>query len=64
MRRKAAADLAGFDVRRAEHRAKWAEEDALAAVEFAILAVEEAEYEVLDALLARAEADDLAAARA
>ena len=64
MRRKAAADKAGFDHRRAEHRAKLVEEDALAAVEFAILAVEEAEYEVLDALLARAEADDLAAAKA
>ena len=64
MRRKAADDKAGFDARRAQLRAELAEEDAVAATEFAILAVEEAEYAVLDSLLARAEADDMAAARA
>ena len=44
--------------RRADH----AEADAIAAVDFASAALEEAEYAVLDARLARMEADDLAAA--
>jgi hypothetical protein len=35
----------------------------VAAVDFAFLAIEEAEYEVLDAALARAEADEMASAR-
>ena len=39
-----------------------AEDDAIAAVDFALAALEEAEYAVLDARLARMEADDLAAA--
>jgi hypothetical protein len=51
------------DVKRAEHRAEHREDDADAAVAFAYAAFEEAEYAVLDALLAREEADELAAAR-
>ena len=50
-----------LDLDRAEHRAAWAEADALAAVDFAYLAIEDAEWAVLDAVLARAEADELAA---
>ena len=63
IRRKADADKAKHDVKRAQHRADRAEGDALAAVAFAMLAVEEAEYEVLDAILSRAEADEMAAAK-
>ena len=51
------------DVKRAEHRAEHREDDAEAAVAFAYAAIEEAEYAVLDAILAREEADELAAAR-
>lgn len=51
------------DVKRAEHRAEHREDDAEAAVAFAYAAFEEAEYAVLDAILAREEADELAAAR-
>jgi hypothetical protein len=50
-----------FTADRAEHRAARAEDDALAAVDFAYLAIEDAEWAVLDAVLARAEADELAA---
>jgi hypothetical protein len=50
-------------VKRAQHRADNAEIDAVAAVSIAILVVEVAEYEVLDAVLRRAEADELAAAK-
>lgn len=52
-----------LDVKRAEHRAEHREDDAEAAVAFAYAAFEEAEYAVLDAILAREEADELAAAR-
>jgi len=45
----------------AERRADNAEDDALFAIDFAYSAIEEAEYAVLDATLARSEADDLAA---
>jgi hypothetical protein len=38
-----------------------AEEDALAAVDFAAAALEEAEYSVLDDALARMDADEVAA---
>jgi hypothetical protein len=46
-----------------ERRAQRAEDDATA-VGFALLAIQEAEYEVLDAALARAEADEFASAKA
>jgi hypothetical protein len=51
------------DLKRAEHHAEHREDDAVAAVAFAYAAFEEAEYAVLDAILAREEADELAAAR-
>ena len=51
------------DAERAEHHAEHREDDAEAAVAFAYAAFEEAEYAVLDAILAREEADELAAAR-
>lgn len=51
------------DVTRAEHRAEHREDDAEAAIAFAYAAFEEAEYAVLDSILAREEADALAAAR-
>lgn len=53
-----------FDIDRAEHRAAWADDDALAAIDFAYLAIEDAEWAVLDAVLARAEADERAAVHA
>jgi hypothetical protein len=49
------------DVSRAARNADRAEEDAVAAVNFALAAVDEAECTVLDARLARLKADDLAA---
>ena len=49
------------DVKRAEKDADRAEHDAAFAIQFAYSAVEQAEYEVLDAILARAYADELAA---
>jgi gas vesicle protein len=45
------------DAKRTERRAEAAEDDAAYAISFAISAVEEAEYTVLDATLARADAD-------
>ena len=48
------------DVKHAEHRADEAEEDALYAVQFAISVLDEAEYAIADAVIARADADDLA----
>jgi hypothetical protein len=54
---------AEHDVTRAEHHAEHREDDAEAAVAFAYAAFEEAEYAVLDAILAREQADELAAVR-
>src|SRR5271165_3433884 len=51
------------DLKRAEHHAEHREDDAEAAVAYAYAAFEEAEYAVLDAILAREEANQLAAAR-
>jgi Skp family chaperone for outer membrane proteins len=50
-----------LDVHVAERRAETAEADARFAVDFAYSAVVEAEYAVLDAALARMEADELTA---
>ena len=61
IRQKADAEKTKHDAARAERRAGWAEADALESIDFAYLALEEAEYEVLEAALARAEADALAA---
>ena len=49
------------DVKQAERRADNAESDALIAIDYAYATLEEAEYAVLDAILARAEADEAAA---
>jgi hypothetical protein len=49
-------------LRTARRNADQAESDAAFAVAFAYGAVEEAEYAVLDAILARMDADDLAGA--
>jgi hypothetical protein len=46
---------------RAESNAENAEEDASFAIDYAYAAIEEAEYAVLDAALARKQADELAA---
>lgn len=48
------------DLRSAQRNADQAESDAAFAIEYAYSAVEEAEYAVLDAILARMEADELA----
>jgi hypothetical protein len=48
------------DLKRAEHRADVAEQDAVDAVEFALYVLDQAEYAVVEAALARADADDLA----
>ena len=64
IRRKADAQKASLDLDRAQNRADDRETDAVMAVDFALQAVEEAEYEALDAILARAEANQMAAASA
>jgi len=51
-----------FDVKRAKWRAEGAEQDAAAAIGFAMFAIEQAEYAVLDAIIARDEADTAAQA--
>jgi vacuolar-type H+-ATPase subunit I/STV1 len=56
------AKQAEHDVDRAERRAEHRADDAMFAVDFAYSAIEEAEYAVLDAELARKEADELVAA--
>jgi len=50
------------DVNRAERRAENAETDAADAIAFALYVLDQAEYAVVDAALARAAADDLSAA--
>jgi hypothetical protein len=56
------ARKAEHDTRRAESRAEHTERDALFAIDYAYATIEEAEYTVLDAISARMEADELAAA--
>jgi hypothetical protein len=53
---------AEHDRERAEENAEIAEDDAMLAIDYAEATIEEAEYAALDAALARAEADELAAA--
>lgn len=48
------------DVSRAQHRAEFAERDATEAIDFAYMAIEWAEWAVVDAELARMNADELA----
>jgi hypothetical protein len=52
---------AGRDLKRAERHAEDAEQDAAYAVDFALAMLDEAEYAVADAVLARLDADELAA---
>jgi hypothetical protein len=52
---------AEHDVKQAERRADDAEQDAAYAVDFALQMLDEAEYAVTDAVLARIDADQLAA---
>ncbi|HZC51992.1 MAG TPA: hypothetical protein VE441_05800 [Mycobacterium sp.] len=52
---------AAHEVKKAERRADDAEEDAAYAVDFALAMLDEAEYAVADAVLARLDADELAA---
>jgi hypothetical protein len=61
LRTNAEAAKDEHDAKRAEHRAERAESDAESAVAFAYAAFEEAEYAVLDAALARVDADAVAA---
>ncbi len=55
---------AEHDLDRANKRAENAEGDAAFAIDYAVAAIDEAEYAVLDAALARKEADELAGASA
>jgi hypothetical protein len=48
------------DEKRAQRRAEWAEQDATAAIDYAVFAIEQAEYAVLGAIIARDEADSTA----
>ena len=52
---------AEIDVNRAEARAEGAEDDALFAIDYAYVTIEEAESAVLDAVVARNHANELAA---
>jgi len=61
VRERIAAKKAELDRDVAERRAARAEDDALDAIDFAGAALDEAEYATLDAVLARREADELAA---
>ena len=54
---------ATHDLKRAQRRAEDAEEDAAYAVDFALQMLDEAEYAVADAVLARIEVDELAASQ-
>ena len=51
-----------IDAKRAENRAEDAEDDALFAIDYAYATIEEAEYAVLDAIVARMEADEFVTA--
>lgn len=60
IRRDVESKKAEHDLKAAQRRANDAEEDAKFAIAYAYWAVEEAEYRVLDAVLARADADSMA----
>jgi hypothetical protein len=60
MRAKAEQHKVERDIRRAEHRADDAEQDAIVAVDFALYALEQAEYAIIEAAVSRADADELA----
>jgi hypothetical protein len=48
------------DVKKAEHRADQAEEDAADAIDFALYVLDQTEYTIADAVIARTDAEDLA----
>ncbi len=48
------------DIKNAEHHAEQAEQDAADAIDWALYVLDQAEYAVIDAVIARADADDLA----
>jgi hypothetical protein len=49
------------DIKKAERHAEQAEQDAAAAIDWVRYVLDQAEYAVVDAVIARADADDLAA---
>jgi hypothetical protein len=59
-RTAAAERKAERDLKRAERRADAAEQDASDAIDFAMNVLDQTEYAIVDAALARADADDLA----
>jgi hypothetical protein len=61
MRTNADARRVETGIKQAEHHAQAAELDAVDAVEFALHVMNQAQYAVIDAAIARADADDLAA---
>jgi len=64
VRQSAEGAKTNLDAKLAGQRADRAEDAAAASIEFATAALEEAEYQILNAALARSEADDAAAAAA
>ncbi|MDX6228396.1 MAG: hypothetical protein QOI76_1786 [Frankiales bacterium] len=50
----------GRDVKKAERHAEQAEQDAMDAIDWALFVLDQADYAVIDAVMARADADDLA----
>ncbi|MCW2670878.1 MAG: hypothetical protein JWO27_2775 [Frankiales bacterium] len=48
------------DMKKAERQAEQAEQDAADAIDWAVYVLDQAEYAVIDAVVARADADDLA----
>jgi hypothetical protein len=58
------AKRAEHDVEKAERRAERAETDAAYAIDYAYAAIDEADYAVLNAMLLRKEADELAGTQA
>ena len=60
VRRDISSKKAEHDLHAAQRRADAAEDDAAFAIRYAYWAIEDAEYAVLDATLARSEADNLA----
>jgi hypothetical protein len=60
LRAKAEDHHAERDLKRAQHRADDAELDAAYAIDFALDVLDQAEYAIADAVIARAEADELA----
>jgi hypothetical protein len=59
IRAKGEQQREGWDRKKADHRADEAEADAADAIDFALYALDEAEYAIIDATLARTDADAL-----